>query len=226
MSRPKGLSRMKNKTNSNTAKNNPSVPAENAKENTADDNLNIVRFFFELGQLKRVKRSGWWLINIKDPETVAEHSFRAAMVGYTLAKIENADADKVMKMCLLQDLCEARLNDLHKLGQRYIQFKKHEKEAFEEQILRLPKEMQKEFLQLFSEYHNDSSREGIIARDADLLECALQAKEYIDSGYKDAQGWNDNIRKILRTTNARKMFELIEKTGSNSWWKGLKNSTR
>jgi putative hydrolases of HD superfamily len=218
MSRPKGLSRMKSKS----AKNNSSVPEENNNGNALD----IVKFFFELGQLKRVKRSGWWLINIKDPETVAEHSFRAAMIGYTLAKIENADADKVMKMCLLQDLCEARLNDLHKLGQRYIPFKKHEKEAFEEQILRLPKDMQKEFLQLFSEYHNDSSKEGIIARDADLLECALQATEYIDSGHKAAQSWNDNIRKILKTGAAKEMFELIEKTDSNCWWQGLKNSTR
>ena len=76
----------------------------------------IVNFFFETGMLKHVKRSGWWLINIKDPENIAEHSFRTAVIGYFLAKIEKVDADKVLKMCLFHDLHESRINDLHKVG--------------------------------------------------------------------------------------------------------------
>src|SRR3989344_8145019 len=95
---------------------------------------NIVNFFYELGQLKRVKRSGWWLINVKDPGTVAEHCQRAAVIGYFLAKIEKVDVHKVVLMCLFNDIHEARLNDLHKVGHRYIDFKEAEKKAFTEQL--------------------------------------------------------------------------------------------
>ncbi|GGP44124.1 hypothetical protein GCM10010214_16250 [Streptomyces abikoensis] len=34
-------------------------------------------FLLEMGMLKRAKRSGWWIAGVKDPETIAEHSFRS-----------------------------------------------------------------------------------------------------------------------------------------------------
>ena len=37
------------------------------KEETALD------FFAEAGLLKHIKRSGWWVAGVKDPESVAEH---------------------------------------------------------------------------------------------------------------------------------------------------------
>ncbi len=186
----------------------------------------IVDFFFETGQLKRVKRSGWWLINIKDPETVAEHSFRAALIGYVLAKLEKVDSEKVILQCLFQDLNETRINDLHKVGQRYIEFKSVEKKVFSEQLDRLPAECQNELKQLFSEFQTDSSKEGAVARDADLLENACQAKEYIDLGYKDAQNWIDNIKKIIRTESGKRLLLEIEKSSSNDWWRELKKIIR
>lgn len=187
---------------------------------------NITNFFYELGQLKRVKRSGWWTINIKDPESVAEHSFRAVMIGYILAKLEKADDKKVMLMCLVQDIPEARLNDLHKIGQRYIDFKEAEKKALKEQVSVLPDEIKKEILEAFDSYQNDKSKEGVVARDADLLENAIQAKEYLEVGYKDAQNWIDNVRKLLKTESAKKILGLVEKMKSTEWWKELKKVQR
>lgn len=186
----------------------------------------IVNFFYEVGQLKRVKRSGWWLAGIDNPENIAEHSFRVAVIGYVLAKLEKVDAHKVVLMSLFQDLSEARLNDLHKVGQRYINFKEAEKKAFKEQLERLPEEMADELYDLFNQYHTDSSKEGIVARDADYLECVVQAKEYIETGYKSAQNWIDNIRKLLKTDSAKKLMDLVEKTDSKSWWKDLKKIQR
>jgi putative hydrolases of HD superfamily len=193
------------------------------KAGSKDD---LVRFIFELGQLKRVKRSGWWLINNRDPESVAEHSFRCALIGYLIAKEEGADADKVMKMCLLQDICEARLNDMHKLGQRYVDFRAAEKKAFSEQAERLPEETAVEFKELFMEYHDDGGKEGIIARDADLLECAVTAQEYIHSGYPEAKSWQENERPLFRTRTARELFRAVTEADPNSWWKGLKHIRR
>jgi len=186
----------------------------------------IISWFYEMGQLKRVKRSGWWVAGVKDPESVAEHSFRAALIGYVLAGLEGADRNKTAVMCLFNDVHEARINDLHKVGHRYIKFKEAEKKAFDEQTGKLPEKIREEIRTLFGEYHNDGSKEGIIARDADLFECAVQAKEYLELGYKETQNWIDNVENLLKTNSAKKLFEEMKNTDSNIWWKNLKKTER
>jgi putative hydrolase of HD superfamily len=186
----------------------------------------IAKYLFEAGQLKRVRRSGWWMIGVEHPESIAEHSFRAAIAGYIIGKMEGVDANKVALMALFNDMHEARLNDLHKVGHRYIDFRKAEKKAFDEQVKRLPPDIAKGLKGNFLQFQSDSTKEGVAARDADLIECALQAKEYIDKGFKDAQDWLNNIRKHLKTNSAKKLLDSIEKGDSNSWWKGLKKTER
>ncbi|GAA2641235.1 HD domain-containing protein [Paractinoplanes durhamensis] len=36
----------------------------------------IAAFGYELGLLKRVRRTGWWHAGVRDPESVAEHTMR------------------------------------------------------------------------------------------------------------------------------------------------------
>ena len=182
---------------------------------------NLTNFFYEVGQLKRVKRSGFWLININNPESVAEHSQRTAVIGYFLAKLEKVDVQKVTLMCLFNDLHETRLNDLHKVGHRYIDFKKAENEAHKEQLHGL-NNIGSELFETLTEFQERKSSEALVARDADLLENAIQAKEYIKIGYKDAQNWIDNIRKVIMTETGKKLLEEIENTDPNDWWRNLK----
>ncbi|MBM3251919.1 MAG: HD domain-containing protein, partial [Candidatus Omnitrophica bacterium] len=143
----------------------------------------IIDYISEAGMLKRVRRSGWWVLGIKDSESVAEHSFRCAVIGYALAKMENVFGYKVLLMTLFNDLPEARINDLHKMAQRYIDCQKAEDEAFSEQISSLPKNMKEELSKLHNEYRRQKTKDSIIARDADILECLIQAKEYCLYGF-------------------------------------------
>ena len=185
----------------------------------------IADFFYELGQLKRVKRSGFWLLGITNPESVAEHSFRAAMIGFFLAKMEKADENRVTLMCLFNDLHEARLNDLHKVGHRYIDFKKAETDASRAQTSGLG-EIGKEIFALHEEFKAQKTKESLIARDADLLENAVQAREYIKIGFKDAEDWVNNVRKLLVTDSAKKLLKEVEKTDPSRWFMGLKKIER
>ena len=187
--------------------------------------VSFSKFFYEVGQLKRVKRSGWWTINIKDPETVAEHSFRAAVIGYALPRMEKVEKNKVTLMCLFNDLHEARLNDLHKVGHRYIDFRAAETVAHKEQTAPLG-EIGKDIFSLHEEFRNQKTKESIVARDADLLEGLTQAREYVKAGYTDAQDWINNINKLLVTASAKKLAKELEATDPNDWWHGLKKSER
>ncbi len=190
-------------------------------KNTAE----IADFFYELGQLKRVKRSGFWLLGIDNPESVAEHSFRAAAIGLVLAKMEGADSSRVVEMCLFNDAHESRLNDLHKVGHRYIDFRAAETQARKEQANGLGS-IGKEILSLHEEFQDQETKEAVVARDADLLENAVQAREYVKAGYRDAQNWIENVKKVLRTESAKEILREAEKRDPNEWWKGLKKIER
>jgi len=187
---------------------------------------NFSNFFLEIGLLKRVKRSGWWVAGIENPESVADHSFRTAVIGFVLAKKEKVNVEKVLLMCLFQDVPEARILDLHKVAHRYFDVRAGEISALKEQLELLPKEFQKELLQLFDEYQNDLSKEGIVARDADLLECAIQAKEYLELGNKETIEWIERIGPLLKTKTAREIFNSVKKKKSMNWWAHLKKTER
>ena len=79
---------------------------------------NIVEFILETGVLKRTPRSGWSLLGIDHAESVADHSFRCAVIGYLLARMEKVSVHQVLLMTLFNDIHEARITDLHKMAQR------------------------------------------------------------------------------------------------------------
>ena len=51
----------------------------------------LTNFLYEMGLLKRYKRTGWLVAGVDNPESIAEHSFRTAIIGYLLALMEGAD---------------------------------------------------------------------------------------------------------------------------------------
>lgn len=191
-----------------------------AKKSNDKELESVTKFFYELGMLKRVKRSGWWLIGVENPETIAEHNARTAIIAYMLAKMEGADAQKTAMMCILHDIPEVRTSDVHKVGARYINFKEAEKKARTEQLKDLP--FCPEFLHLLDEMEAKKTKEAIIAKDADYLECLIQAREYYDIGYTEAMDWINNVKKALKTESAKKLADKASKMKAYSWWYGLK----
>jgi len=183
---------------------------------------NLAKFLYEMGQLKRVKRSGWWIAGVKDPETVAEHSFRTAVIAYILADREGVDPGKVTLMALFHDMPEARTNDAHRIVRRYADWKNVDKKAINEQCTRLPDEMAKQMVTLFEEFEEEVSLEAKVVRDADLLECIVQAREYQALGYHDVIDWIFNAQAALKTESAKKIAAECIKTEPKEWWQGLK----
>ena len=182
----------------------------------------IAKFLYEVGQLKRVKRSGWWIAGVKDPESVAEHSFRTAVIAYLLARSEGVDIGKAILMALFHDMPEARTNDAHRIVRRYANWEEVDKKVFKEQSKRLPEEMAKQMITLFEEFEEEDSLEAKVVRDADLLECIVQAREYQVLGYTDVVDWIFNAQGALKTESAKKIASECLKTEPNEWWQGLK----
>lgn len=185
----------------------------------------VVNFIFEINQLKRQKHAGPKFAGVKDPDTVAEHALRASQIGYILAVMEGVNPEKVVSMLIIHDNGEARIGDQTKVGAKYFSNKKAEQDAFFEQTENLGNKIEKEWKKLFLEYEDRTSPEGIIAKDADWLEQAFQAKEYVELGYKAMQNWIDNVEKALETESAKKIIKEMKKSSFTDWWQGLKKMT-
>ncbi|MBL7081821.1 MAG: HD domain-containing protein [Candidatus Omnitrophica bacterium] len=178
----------------------------------------VLNFISEAGMLKLVRRSGWSVLGIKNVESVAEHSFRCAVIGYALARMEKVPPYRVLLMALFNDIQEARITDLHKMAQRYIDGQKAEDEAFCEQISSLPESIKGELADMRRDYKVQNTKQSVVARDADILECLIQAKEYYEYGFSQATKFMKKAPRFLKTKSARALWQLARKTNLNDWW--------
>lgn len=172
---------------------------------------------FEIGQLKRIPHIGWLHAGIKDPERVGEHVFRASQIAYLLADQEGADVYKTTLMTLIHDNGEARIGDHDLLTRKYVDTEAAEMEAFEDQCAQLPKHIGKHWNALFIEREAMKTLEAKCSKDADYLEQAFQAKEYLEQGYSNVKNWLKNIGKSLHTKSAKKIFVELQKRSSFDW---------
>ena len=80
----------------------------------------LANFLFEVGMLSRTPRSGYQFLG-SGKESVAEHILRTVFVGYTLCKMDDSlDEFRVLKMCFLHDLPEARTGDMNYVNKKYV----------------------------------------------------------------------------------------------------------
>ena len=186
----------------------------------------IADFFFELSVLKKMPRSGSLVAGILRPDTVGEHVFRASELAYLLAEMEGGNGEHSAFIALIHDNGEARIGDHHRIMNRYFDIGDAEKRAFFDQCERLPEKIAKKFKQAYVEYEEQKTIEGKCARDADLLELALQSKEFLEQGFKGKKNWLDNIKPYIQTKTGKDFFKAIEEKSYNDWWQNLKKLPR
>jgi len=174
----------------------------------------LANFLFEVGMLKRTPRTGFQFLG-SGAESVAEHSFRTAIIGYTLAKLDGqADAARVMQLCLFHDLPEARTGDLNYVNKKYV--KADEARAVADLAATLP--FGDDYQATLQEFAAGATLEARLAHDADQLEMILALKEYKDLGNRNADEWYPYSLKRLCTEAARSLATTIWETDSSRWW--------
>ncbi|MGX9919634.1 HD domain-containing protein [Streptomyces sp. NPDC002248] len=173
-----------------------------------------------MGVLKQVGRTGWWFLGNKNPETVAEHSFRVGAVGSVLALMEGADAGRVALLCLFHDSQETRTGDIAHIGRRYVKAVPNE-EVTADQVSNAHPAAREGISAAVAEYEAGETVEARIARDADKLECLLQAVEYRSQGY-EVQSWIDSSLSALKTASAKTLAEEALTVQPLEWQKNVR----
>jgi putative hydrolases of HD superfamily len=195
------------------------APPEQASLPAASDRRHplagMATFLFEMGHLKQLPRSGWLLLGIPQPESVAEHSFRVAVIGVMLAAMEGADVGRTTALCLLHDAHETRIGDVPSLGRAYVTTAMPEA-VTAHQTSGMPESVAKALQELTVEYEATETTESQLAHDADKIEMLLQAIEYQTQGY-DTEPWRETALAALRTDAGRQLAQAIGEADPR-WW--------
>jgi putative hydrolase of HD superfamily len=153
------------------------------------------------GRLKQLFRQGWVDRGVLDPESVADHSFRVAVLVLLLAGRDRpVNLGRALTLALVHDLPEAVAGDATPFDQAL-----KEEEAEREAIFRQPPvysaeadrakyaaeadaiaeitaglspELKTLFIGAWNEYEEGNTPEARLVRQADKLESWLQALEY------------------------------------------------
>jgi putative hydrolase of HD superfamily len=137
----------------------------------------ILSVLADAGRLKELKRAGWVRMGIPEPESVADHTFRLALMAVLIGPRLNLNVEAMVRLALIHDLGEARVGDLTPADR----VSSAEKRAREAEALGLIVDQLSEgpaLFDLWREYDNGATPEARIVRQLDKLEMATQALEY------------------------------------------------
>lgn len=176
----------------------------------------IVNLLHEIGMLSQIPRSGFAFLG-SGKQSVAEHSFRVALIAHAIARVtpESLDHDKLIMLCLFHDLPESRIGDLNNVQKRYVT--PNLDKAVED--IRTGSPLGPEVAKWIEEYESGESLESQIAHDADQIELMLVLKQEIELGNPRAQEWFQNALTRVKTAGAKQIANEILQTPSDDWWK-------
>jgi len=157
----------------------------------------LIEAWFEVVHLKQLFRQGWLKrgMDTADCETVAEHSFGAALLCVMLLdQHAELDALKVLKLALLHDIGEAYVGDItpHDDIARDEKIRR-ETEAVEKILAKLPNGAA--LVRDWHEYEAQQSPEAKFVKQIDRLELALQASVYELQGKVIAKEFRESAAK-------------------------------
>ncbi|MFA5933507.1 MAG: HD domain-containing protein [Microgenomates group bacterium] len=137
----------------------------------------LARFMGHVSNLKKTERTGWVRRGIQNPESVADHSFRTALMAMVLSNKSDVNQNTVIKMALIHDLAESLVGDLTPFDTITPKEKSHlEEEAFKKLCSDI--DNGDELLGLFREYEEGITPEARFTKRLDKLEMMFQAHEY------------------------------------------------
>ncbi len=175
----------------------------------------LLRFSEIIGKLKRVRRAGWVsTAGVDNPESVADHSFRCAILAMCIGDMINIDSEKLIRMLLLHDVQEAYTGDFDRKVKRELGCRKvasEQRTAIEAILSSLPVSLRRRYLLLWEEFESQATPEAILAKDIDKIELMFQALEYERDGYDPEKlelFWIDGGGKA-KTPLIRNLFRLL-----------------
>lgn len=172
--------------------------------------MSLLGFAKYVGQLKKVKRAGWVRAGIKNPESVAEHSYRLAILAMIIGLQRKLDTEKLIKMALLDDLAETIVGDL--VTEHGDEVVMDEAEKFEKEDTAIKKILSElddgeEYYAIWKEAQEQKTPESKLLKELDKLEMVIQAQEYERQGHKNLEEFWTNATKHITDAQLTRMLD-------------------
>lgn len=140
--------------------------------------VRLFDFLENAGRLKDTVRAGWELKEVKNPESVADHTMRICLLVSILSEQNEVPLDELrcLKMALIHDLPESITGDItpHD-GITEMEKVRREKAAMSDLMTTLES---KDMLGLWNEFCEQKTPESQFVKDMDIIETLTQALEY------------------------------------------------
>ena len=178
------------------------------------DNEDIIKFAKELGKLKKIKRTGWKIRGVKNPESIADHSYRTTLLGMLLSDLEGFDTEKIIRMLLLHDVQEAISGDITSEEKEKMidKGKSIEIGSIKKILSCLPEDLKEKYLSLWEEMEGLKTKEAKFCKDIDKLEMMIQLAEYEDENENNKKNLSSFWKRedLNAPKNVKKLIEIYE----------------
>jgi putative hydrolases of HD superfamily len=174
----------------------------------------IADLLFEARMLKEIPRSGLHFLGV-GRESVAEHVYSATFIAFVMMQLHpEIDGRKLLCLCLVHDLPEARTGDLNSVHKAYVRADEDRAVADLVHGLAFGHQIQA----LIAEYHAGVSAEARLARDADQLALILELKDLDDIGHHPPRTWLPHVLGRLQTETGKALADAVMSTRRDAWW--------
>lgn len=189
-----------------------------------DRDSQVAAFLYEVGHLKNITRAGWPIAGVSNPESVAEHSYRVGVIAYVIAALEGANADRACTLGVFHDMPETRTGDVPSVGKEYVTTTAPATVAAD-QVAGLPAELAGCITKLIAEHESakghDATPEARCSRDADKIECLLQARQYQEQGNTNMGRYVDSMLREVATPTGKALAKAAAEVSPSAWWDGF-----
>jgi putative hydrolase of HD superfamily len=149
----------------------------------------------EITSLSRIRRAGWIMAGVTEPETVSDHCFETAILAVLLSKHIDAKLDmrKVLLMALFHEIGEVRLTDLPRRASAYV--KAFKRKAEHEAAIDVLDGIDDEILTLLKEAEEKQTPEAKLFEAAEELQIIFKSLVYAKENRGDMTEYRRDVAK-------------------------------
>ncbi|MBR9701243.1 HD domain-containing protein [Candidatus Woesearchaeota archaeon] len=188
------------------------ITNEHTSKYKPDDVNPTIGFFYDMAQLMNTPRQGWLDhgVSEQDCESVADHSYKVATLGFMIAERHRQDLDsfRVMRLALFHDIGEIYSGDITpRDGVSAEEKSRRELEGVEKILSGI--QNSEIIMESWQEYENQVTPEAIFVKDIDRLEMALQARLYEQRGYENLGAFFKYVYDRLELPEVRNLYDQM-----------------
>ena len=171
-------------------------------------------------RLKDEPRVGWRLRSVRNPESVADHSWGTALLCMMFAADAGVDEHEALRIALVHDLAEAEIGDIaarERPEDRSVSLEEKaalERDAIDDLLAGIDVRLR----EAWDTYENRSTAAGVFVRDMNLIDMCLQAlfyeRERRYTPTPDEEGVLDEFFRSaaarLSTATGQRLFDAVE----------------